>query len=59
MIITNIGLGFAFLAIAASMHAKAKKEEGDTAKHSRLSATLFAVAGGLFFVAAAIRAVTD
>jgi hypothetical protein len=59
MMITNIGLGFAFLAIAASMHAKAKKEEGVTAKNSRLSAKLFAIAGGLFFVAAAIRAVTD
>jgi hypothetical protein len=59
MIITNIVLGCAFLVIAGSMHAKAKKDEGDTAKHSRLSATLFAVAGGLFFVAAAIRAVTD
>jgi hypothetical protein len=59
MIITNIVLGCAFLVIAASMHAKAKKDGGDTAKRSRLNATLFAVAGGLFFVAAAIRAVTD
>jgi hypothetical protein len=59
MIVTNIVLGCAFIAIGAAMAANARTTDGDAADRSRLTARLFMVAGALFFVAAAIRAVTD
>jgi len=59
MIVTNIVLGCAFIAIGGAMAANARKSGGDAADRGRLTARLFMVAGGLFFVAAAIRAVTE
>jgi hypothetical protein len=59
MNLTFLALGFAFLALAVTFFAQAKRAtDGKTERGHRLAATLFAVAAIAFFVAASLGFLT-